>query len=143
IVRLGRVDASASLPGDLNALVKPSSGAQIELREMVVKFTSNLNDTVYDTVTAGEMAGGVPGGVFGAPQDQDRSVWINVNLPPLRWWNIDVRTYDLNDSLIHHGALGPFASKGGQTVTLEAPLINSRYSFYEARYSLPAQVYPA
>lgn len=143
VVRLGRIDASASLPGDLNALTKPSNETRIELREMVVKFMSNLNDTLYDTVSAGEMAGALPGGSFGAPEEQDRTVWVDVQLAPLRWWNIEIKTFDLNDSMIHYGTIGPFASKGGQTVTLDAPLINSRFSFYEARYSLPSEIFPA
>lgn len=143
VVRLGRIDASASLPGDLNTFAKRSSERRIELREMVVKFMSNLNDTLYDTVSAGEMAAAMPGSVFGSPEEQDQTVWVDVKLAPLRWWNIEIKTFDLNDSLIHYGLIGPFASKGGQSVTVDAPLINSRFSFYEARYSLPAEIYPA
>jgi hypothetical protein len=141
-IRLGKVDAAAPVEGGV--LTKTSVGSAevpaetIVLQDMVLRFTSNLKDTVWDTVWAN-----VESGLSGVETEADRSVMVNVELAPLRWWNIEVKTHDQHDSIIHYGNLGPFSSKGGQTVNMTVPLINSRFSMYEARYQLPPEIYPA
>jgi hypothetical protein len=140
-IRLGRVDAAAPASGGV--LSKSAAGAddQIILRDMVLRFTSNLKDTVWDT--AQMLSQDVPGSGVGSGDDGSRTVRIDVKLAPLRWWNIEIKTHDVNDSVVHYGNVGPFSSKGGQTVTLAVPEINSRFSTYEARYALPDMIYPA
>lgn len=138
-IRLGRVDAAAPVEGGVfNKVSAVVPTETIELQNMVLRFTSNLKDTVWDTVFAN-----VGSGLSSADPQQDRSVMVNVELAPLRWWNIEVKTHDQYDSVIHYGNIGPFSSKGGQTVNMTVPLINSRFSMYEARYQLPDQIYPA
>lgn len=138
-IRLGRVDADA--PADGEVLGKKSAGEisleRIQLRDMVLRFTSNLRDTVWDTVVAGVGTG------FSGDEQDDQAITVNVALQPLRWWNIEIRTHDVNDSVIHYANVGPIASKGGQQVSMNVPLINSRYSLYEARYVFPEKIYPA
>jgi hypothetical protein len=45
--------------------------------------------------------------------------------------------------VIHHAEVNNISSKGGQSVDITVPLINSRFSLYEARYVLPAAIYAA
>src|SRR5690606_10085133 len=105
---------------------------------MVLRFTSNLRDTGRDTRATGlNPAPGETG------LDEDRAVSVDVSLKPLRWWNIEIATRDTYDGIIHHAVVGPIPSRGGQSVTLNVPLIRSRYSLYEARYILPEHVYAA
>ena len=138
-IRLGRVDATAPVGGEVDVLSKRADGhvENITLRHMVLRFTSNLNDTTWDTtlVNSGVTTGDGQGG--------EQTVNINIALPPLRWWNIEIKTEDLRDSIIHYGVVGPVASRGGQTVALNIPLLNSRFTQYEAQYQLPAEIYPA
>jgi hypothetical protein len=136
-IRLGKVDAAAPVPGEVGVLTKAASEGTIELKNLVLRFTSNLSDTVWDTVAS------IGGPGIGSPTDNNHTVFVDVELAPLRWWNIEIKTHDLNDSVIHYGNVGPFASKGGQTVDMNIPTINSRFSLYEARYSLPSQIYPS
>jgi hypothetical protein len=135
-IRLGRVDADAPADGGVNAKKSADLPEEaIKLRDMVLRFTSNLRDTVWDTVTAGV------GTSFSGDQSEDQAVSVNVALQPLRWWNIEIKTHDVFDSIIHYANVGPIPSKGGQAVSLDVPLINSRFSFYEARYVLPVHIY--
>lgn len=138
-IRLGRVDADA--PADGEVLGKRAAGEitteKIQLRDMVLRFTSNLRDTVWDTVVAGVGPG------FSGDEQDDQGITVNVALQPLRWWNIEIKTHDINDSVIHYANVGPIASKGGQQVSMNVPLINSRYSLYEARYVFPEKIFPA
>src|SRR6185312_15437203 len=114
-----------------------NKSASLELKNMVVTFTSNLGDTVRDTVSA------APGAITLSPFLSD-SILVDVKLRALRWWNIDIETHDQNDSIVHKGTGGkPFSTKGGQTMDLAIPLLNSRYLMYEARYNLPAEIYAA
>jgi hypothetical protein len=137
-IRLGRIDTDAPATGGVNqAKISVDTAERIQLREMVLRFTSNLRDTVWDTVYAGVGTG------FDGYVEEDQAVSINVALRPLRWWNIEIKTYDIYDSVIHYAVAGPFASKGGQSVSLSVPLINSRYALYEARYVLPERIYSA
>lgn len=137
-IRLGRIDTDAPVEGGVNqAKVSADTTERIQLRDMVLRFTSNLRDTVWDTVYAGAGTG------LGGYADEDQAVSVNVALQPLRWWNIEIKTHDIYDSVIHHALAGPFASKGGQSVSLNVPLINSRYALYEARYVLPERIYAA
>ncbi len=146
-IRLGRVDTEAPASGgvptgklsaEIDSLGHIDSAEGIQLRNMVLRFTSNLRDTVWDTLTAASNP--ALAGVF---MQEDRAVSVDVALRPLRWWNIEIKTHDTNDSIIHHATVGPIPSRGGQSVFLDVPLIKSRYSLYEARYVLPEYVYPA
>jgi hypothetical protein len=137
VIRLGKIDAETSIPGDVGMLVKAAANEKMMLKHLVMRFTSNLNDTVWDTVAS------LDGPGLGSGQSADRAVLVDVKLAPLRWWNIEIKTHDQNDSIIHYGKVGPFASKGGQTVSLNIPMLNSRFSLYEARYALPSRIYPA
>lgn len=139
-VRLGKVDAMAPASGDVDVLTKASADddhSTISLKSMTLRFSSNLNDTLYDTITAAFGVG------VGSGETGGRVVVANAELPPLRWWNIEIKTFDTNDSIIHYGNVGPIASKGGQVVDLNVPVINSRFSVYEARYALPSEIFPA
>jgi hypothetical protein len=137
-IRLGRVDADAPADGGvLGKIGVDSYDERIQLRDMTLRFTSNLNDTVYDTVLAAVGTG------FSGEQNQDQAITVNVALQPLRWWNIEIKTHDIFDSIIHYANVGPIPSRGGQSVSLNVPLINSRFSLYEARYVLPEVIYPA
>lgn len=105
-IRLGRVDAAAPVEGGVFS--KTSTEAPIEtikLQNMVLRFTSNLKDTVWDTVYSN-----VGSGLGGINPAQDQSILVNVELAPLRWWNIEVKTHDQYDSVIHYGNIGPFLS---------------------------------
>jgi hypothetical protein len=139
-IQLAKLDASA--PVDGGVFNKRAAGLgeseSIQLRDMVLRFTSNLGDTVWDTTYAS-----VGSGLSGSQTEGEKPVVVDVELAPLRWWNIEVRTHDQYDSLIHYGNVGPIASKGGQDVILTIPLINSRFSMYEAHYSLPDNIYDA
>jgi hypothetical protein len=128
-IRLGRVDSRS----DVDPAIL-SKGSSIEIQNLVVTFTSNLGDTVRDTVSS------VEGSLHTSAFLSD-SVLVDVSLRALRWWNIDIETHDQYDSVVHKGTAGPFSSKGGQTVDLTIPLLNSRYLMYEARYSLPSEIY--
>ena len=136
-IRLGKVDASA--PADSGVLGKGAVNVtdEIVLKSMVLRFTSNLKDTVWSTVDMQEATSGTGGGGV----SDERSVFVNVSLAPLRWWNIEIKTYDQYDSLIHYAVVKDISSKGGQTVNLNVPVLSSRYSLYEARYSLPSVIY--
>lgn len=143
-IRLGRVDVDA--PANSGILAKAAevdSVEQITLKHMTLLFTSNLKDTVWDQVDmlSGETMVNVGGPGGGDPGE--RSVTVDVRLAPLRWWNIEVKTYDLNDSVIHHGVVTNISSKGGQVVSVTVPLLHSRFSVYEARYMLPEMIYAA
>lgn len=130
-IRLGRVDSRT----DADPQVTLSKGASIRVQSLTVTFTSNLEDTVRDTVTAASVG-------FNANSFLSDSVMINVNLRALRWWNVEVETRDQNDSIVHQGRAGPFASKGGQTMDLTLPELDSRYLMYEAHYRLPPEIFP-
>ncbi len=146
-IRLGRVETEAPASGGVSgkrsvdavdSVGYGDSAERIQLRDMILRFTSNLRDTVWDTVTAGLNP------TFGdARLDEDRAVSVDVSLKPLRWWSVEITTHDTFDSIIHYAVVGPIPSRGGQSVSLNVPLIRSRYSLYEARYVLPEHVYPA
>lgn len=143
-IRLGSVDATAPADGEvdigLSKIAADSLGAAITLRNMVLRFTSNLKDTVWDTVQAERFESGGP---YGSGANSDEGVSVDVRLAPLRWWIIEIKTHDVNDSVIHYYKTPTaVASKGGQTLNLAVPLINSRFSVYEARYKLPRVIYP-
>lgn len=138
-IRLGRIDTDAPAEGGVGqAKVAVDSVERVQLRDMVLRFTSNLHDTLWDTVLAG-----TPGTNFGANADEDQAVTVDVSLKPLRWWNIEIKTHDIYDTVIHYAEVGPIASKGGQSVSMNIPLLNSRFSLYEARYILPEHIYAA
>lgn len=147
-IRLGRLDTESPTSGEVPLLKRSidqldsvgfsDSAERLHLRNMVLRFTSNLRDTVWDTLTAGTHPG-----LDGSGMDEDRALSVNVALKPLRWWNIEIKTHDTYDSVIHYAEVGPIPSRGGQSVTLDVPLITARYSLYEARYLLPEHVYPA
>ena len=124
-IRLGRVDNRTETNSEI--LTK---GSSIRIQNLIVTFTSNLGDIVSDTVTASSSG-------MATPSFLADSVLVDVRLRALRWWNVEIETRDQHDSIIHKGSAGPFASKGGQTMDLTIPLLNSRYLMYEARYSLP------
>jgi hypothetical protein len=140
-IRLGRVDASAPVNSGVLTKGAAAPSEEIVLKSMKLRFTSNLKDTVWGEVSNMDQDGGV--GPGGGLQGEERSVFVNVELPPLRWWNLEIKTYDQYDSVIHYGVVNSISSKGGQTVNLTVPVLNSRYSLYEARYSLPASIYAA
>ena len=129
-IRLGRVDNRTETNPELF-----SKASSIRIQTLTVTFISNLGDTVRDTVTSADGRG------LGTSSFLDDSVLVDVSLRALRWWNVEIETRDQNDSVIHKGAAGPFKSKGGQTLDLTIPLLNSRYLMYEARYSLPPVIY--
>ncbi len=129
-IRLGRIDSRTQTNPDINL----SKGSAIEIQNLIVTFRSNLGDILRDTVTASDV--GMTTTTF-----LTDSVLVDVSLRALRWWKVDIETRDQNDSIIHKGAAGPFASKGGQTMDLTIPLLNSRYLLYQARYTLPAAIY--
>jgi hypothetical protein len=129
-IRLGQVDSKT----DADPKVNLSKGSSIRVQKLMVKFTSNLGDTVSDTVYA-------TGTGVGADNFLSDSVLINVNLRALRWWNVEIETRDQNDSVVHQGQAGPFASKGGQNIDIEIPQLDSRYLMYEAHYTLPHEIY--
>lgn len=132
-VLLGRID---TYPGTNPVVVAKRSS--IRLDRMVVTFRSNLNDVVIDTLDSWEI------GTLGGELRLADSVIVNVSLRALRWWNVDIQTFDENDSLIHNGTTkSPFASMGGHTINLAVPLIEARYLSYEARYALPSVIYAA
>lgn len=138
-IRLGRIDTDAPAEGGLGqAKMAVDSVERIQLRDMVLRFTSNLHDTLWDTVLAG-----APGTNFGTRVDEDQAVSVDVSLKPLRWWNIQIQTHDVYDSVIHYAEVGPVSSKGGQSVSMTIPLLNSRFALYEARYILPERIYAA
>lgn len=140
-IRLGRVDASAPVGGDVDILTKPAAThaeETIRVRDMIMRFTSNLRDTIWDTTALSA------GSFYGPGKNEDGGI-VNteVVLPPLRWWKIEIKTLDMLDSVIHYDTIGPIASRGGQTVVLNVPLLNARYTQYEAHYQLPKEIYAA
>jgi hypothetical protein len=129
-IRLGKLGVETnSQPGIL------TKSSTIFVKKMIVRFTSNLNDTLRDTLSSNTWSG------IGTDQLLDQSVDVHVKLRALRWWNIDIETRDQNDSVIHKGSAGPIASRGGQSVELTIPLLDSRYVMYEAQYRLPKQIW--
>jgi hypothetical protein len=130
-IRLGRVDSRT----DADPNVSLSKGSSIQVQSLRVTFISNLEDTVRDTVFA--LNGGLKVKNF-----LSDSVAINVSLRALRWWNVEIETRDQNDSIVHKGTAGPFASKGGQTMDITVPELDSRYLMYEAHYKLPPEIFP-
>lgn len=129
-IRLGRLGVETnSNPG---ILTKRST---IFVKKMIVTFTSNLNDTVTESLSSGSWSG------IGTDELLDQSVNMSVNLRALRWWNIDIETRDQNDSVIHKGSAGPISSRGGQSVELTVPLLDSRFVMYQAQYRLPKEIW--
>jgi hypothetical protein len=139
-IRLGKVDAAAPAGSGVFGKAAANVSEEIVLKSMILRFTSNLKDTVRDTVDMQADGGGTGGG---SVSGEERSVLVNVSLAPLRWWNLEIKTYDQHDSVIHYGVINSISSKGGQTVNLDVPVLSSRFSLYEARYVLPASIYAA
>lgn len=141
-IRLGKVDASAPAGSGVLGKSAASPLEVITLKSMKLRFTSNLKDTVWSEVNLDEQGTGGTG-TGAISEDSDRSVFVNVELAPLRWWNLEIKTYDQYDSVVHYGVITSISSKGGQTVNLNVPVLSSRYSLYEARYVLPSVIYAA
>ena len=131
-IRLGRVDTRTDVDSGGISLKK---GSSLQIQTLIIKFTSNLSDTVCDTVTALEQGLSTTGFL-------GDSVLVNVSLRALRWWNIAIETRDQNDSIVHQGTSGSYATQGaGQIMDITLPVLTSRYLSYEARYVLPEVIY--
>jgi hypothetical protein len=103
----------------------------IPLTRMVVTFTSSdpADSVVRDTVTADEE------GFSGNPGAAQSFAKVYA-LKPLRNWFMEVKTLDVNDSVIHFGADTAAALMPGQvqSSTLALP---ARYLAYTAQFQLP------
>lgn len=140
-IRLGKVDATAPAGSGVLGKSAASPLEVITLKSMKLRFVSNLKDTVWSEASLDDPGDGV--GPGSSTENEDRSVFVNVELAPLRWWNLEIKTYDQYDSVVHYGVVNSISSKGGQTVNLSVPVLSSRYSLYEARYVLPSVIYAA
>ena len=122
-VTLTPTAAPLSLPVDF--LEKP---AAISLDRMIVTFSSNLNDTIRDTIRAGTQGFRSDGT---ATQIFEK---LYGTLPPLRWWNVSVQTRDVQGVAVYAGSGGPFAGGLGELVPV-ALTLSPRFVPYRAAFT--------
>src|SRR5690606_29828542 len=104
----------------------------ITLKEIVITLTSSSQDTLRDTIAAGDG----PGTAFLSSATVDQQLVLSYPVKPLRHWSIVVKTLDLNDSIVHYDSTMAANLLLGETrpVTLN---LSSRFVMYETKFSVP------
>lgn len=117
-----------------------SKASAIKLSKLIITLTSsNSDDSVRrDTVLADT---GTGPNAFVSNASADQTFSRNFAVKALRSWTIEVKTLDVNDSLIHSASVVAEGMKLAETRPVDMNLA-SRFVTYEARYTLPAELYP-
>lgn len=84
---------------------------QTPLEGLRLRFTSNLRDTLYDTLS-----------IAALEPDSARSIEKTFQFLPLRWWSLEVQAIDSSGLVQATGNAGPIGSRGG--VRLDTLAIN-------------------
>ena len=87
---------------------------EIPVEKLVIRLTSNLADTLLDTLI-------VPVGVGDSTLTFRDSV---EGLRPLRWWTLTARALDANGEGLGYAEAGPFATRGG--ISRDSVILNLR-----------------
>lgn len=129
---------------DVNNLSKPglskSSVANptgIVLSKLVITLTSSVNTdaVIRDTILANDSVGST----FTTKSDDDQQVLKNFAVKPLRSWTVQVKTLDVNDSVIHAATTTTGDVGVGDLVPVQLNLA-SKFVVYVAKFELPDSI---
>jgi hypothetical protein len=131
-VRVGLVGVDTTLvAGKVSASAKTST---IALARLILKFTSNANDTISDTITTHTIPWINPS------TDSLQVITKDYPLLPYRWWKVVGMTWDVNDSLINKDSTVTPVLHEGDTVNVYLNL-SSRYNIFQIKImSIPDSV---
>lgn len=117
--------------GSVGALGK---SATITLSKLIIVLSSNVNDTIRDTITSSTTP------VLNTVSTTDQTVSKNYNLKALRVWKIVATTKDLGGNVIHSDSTTMPALQAGDVAAVNLSLA-ARYGMYTANFtSLPDSV---
>ena len=129
---------------DVGSLSKPGLGKSaasvpqgIQLAKLVVTLTSSIGTdaVIRDTVLASDTAGST----FTSDASQAQQVLKQYAIKPLRNWTVEVKTLDVNDTVVHIASSTVNNVQIGdvRAVTLN---LNSRFVVYVAKFLLPDSI---
>jgi hypothetical protein len=122
---------------DVNNLTKPglSKSSAITLNKLVVTLTSSVgtDPVIRDTIIAH------PDSAFKPDASDAQSIFKDYNVKPLRNWTVQVKTLDVNDSVIHVASKTENNLQIGETRSFVLNL-TSKFIVYVAKFVLPDSI---
>ena len=136
VISMGVRDVgSLSKSGLLKSAAAPTQG--IELAKLVVTLTSSIgtDSVIRDTVLASDAAGSS----FTPDASEAQQVMKQYAIKPLRSWTVEVKTLDVNDTVVHIASANVNNVQVGdvRAVTLN---LSSRFVVYVAKFLLPDSI---
>ena len=124
-----------SKPGLAKTAAGPEGG--IVLSRLVITLTSSVagDAVIRDTIVASDTAGST----FTSASDDDQQVLKNFAIKPLRNWTVEVKTLDVNDSVIHYATTTTGNVGVGDLVPVQLNLA-SKFVVYVAKFVLPDSI---
>jgi hypothetical protein len=117
-----------------NGAVSLKKSSVISLNKLVLVLTSNVGDTIRDTITSGTIP------ALNSSVLADQTVGKYYSLKPLRTWKLVARTKDAKDSLIHLDSVTVSSPiKAGDT-TLISLSMSAKFVMYQAKFILPDSI---
>jgi len=119
---------TASLTADTSGIV---------LKKLIITLTSSIvtDSVIRDTIVANDSVGSD----FTTDASASQSVLKNYSVKPLRNWTVQVKTLDVNDSVIHNSSKTENNLKIGETRAFVLNL-TSRFIEYVAKFELPDSI---
>jgi hypothetical protein len=119
---------------DVESLSKSGLGksSAITLSKLVVTLTSSVGSdaVIRDTILASDT------GDFTSDANDDQQITKQYAVKPLRNWTVQVKTLDVNDSIIHGASAIASNLEIGETRALTLNLV-SKFVVYRAKFYLP------
>jgi hypothetical protein len=124
---------------DVNNLTKPGLGksSAITLEKLIVTLTSSVgtDSVIRDTIIANDSVGSI----FKTDASVQQSVLKNYNVKPLRHWTVEVKTIDVNDSVVHLSTKTENNLQIGETRAFVLNL-TSKFIVYVAKFQFPDSI---
>jgi hypothetical protein len=119
---------------DVNKAGNLRKSSVITLEKLIITMTSHIgtDSVIRDTILASDTSGSS----FTSVSTSDQTFAKNYSVKPFRNYTIEVKTLDVNDSIIHYHSTTADSMKAGETRPITVSL-TSRFVMYEAKFSLP------
>jgi hypothetical protein len=124
---------------DVNNLGKQALGkaSAIKLKKLVVTLTSSVGTdaVIRDTLMASDTAGSA----FVSNSASAQTVLKEYQVRPLRNWTVQIKTLDINDSVVHVASASVNNVGIGEVRTVPLNLV-SKFVVYAAKFTLPDSI---